>query len=315
MKRPNGRKADSGAPIFAAISAIGFKRAARAISMSDAMNQYLPLDPPSGRHKRSATNRLARLFWQARIVTMNGAHAYKPGTSSSHRGAIANRARGTWPMIKSRLAVFTVLSIIAYLGLAIAGAGGPGRFFSYPPLIAISIVTIVLGVASLFSEGHIGSGVREDRSNRWVVAVLGVLGIIDGYLPAYTDRIDFLTFGGEGVRWLGVLLYAAGGVVRLAPVFVLGRRFSGLVAIQPEHRLVTGGLYGIIRHPSYLGLFVLMLGWGLAFRSGVGVVIAVLSLGVLLARIRAEERLLSETFGAEYDAYRARTWRLIPHVY
>jgi protein-S-isoprenylcysteine O-methyltransferase Ste14 len=58
-----------------------------------------------------------------------------------------------------------------------------------------------------------------------------------------------------------------------------------------------------------------MLGWGLAFRSGVGVVIAVLSLGVLLARIRAEERLLSETFGAEYDAYRARTWRLIPHVY
>ena len=218
-------------------------------------------------------------------------------------------------MIKSRLAVSTVLSVIAYLGLAIVGAGGASRFFSYPPLIAVSVVTIALGVLGLFSEAHIGSGVREDRSNRWVVAVLGVLGIIDGYLPAYTDRIDFLTFGGEGVRWLGVLLYAAGGILRLAPVFVLGRRFSGLVAIQLEHRLVSGGLYGIIRHPSYLGLFVLMLGWGLAFRSGVGVVIAVLSLGVLLARIRAEERLLSETFGAEYDAYQARTWRLIPYVY
>jgi protein-S-isoprenylcysteine O-methyltransferase Ste14 len=218
-------------------------------------------------------------------------------------------------MIKSRLAVATVLSIIAYLGLAIVGAGGPGRFFSYLPLIAISLVTIALGVASLFSEGHIGSGVREDRSNRWVVAALGVLGILDAYLPAYTDRIDFLTFGGEGMRWLGVLLYTAGGVLRLAPVFVLGRRFSGLVAIQPEHRLATRGLYGLIRHPSYLGLFVLMLGWGLAFRSGVGVVIAVLSLGVLLARIASEERLLSKSFGAEYDTYRAHTWRLIPYVY
>jgi protein-S-isoprenylcysteine O-methyltransferase Ste14 len=218
-------------------------------------------------------------------------------------------------MIKSRLAVVTVLSVIAYLGLAIVGAGGPSRFFSYPPLIAVSVVTIALGVVGLFSEGHIGSGVKEDRSNRWVIAALGVLGVLDAYLPAYTDRIDFLTFGGEGVRWLGVLLYTAGGILRLAPVFVLGRRFSGLVAIQPEHRLVSGGLYGIIRHPSYLGLFVLMLGWGLAFRSGAGVVIAVLSLGVLLARIRAEERLLSETFGAEYDAYRARTWRLIPYVY
>ena len=148
-----------------------------------------------------------------------------------------------------------------------------------------------------------------------MIAALGVLGVLGAYLPAYTDRIDFLTFGGEGVRWLGVLLYAAGGVLRLAPVFVLGRRFSGLVAIQPEHRLVSSGLYGVIRHPSYLGLFLLSLGWGLAFRSGVGVILAVLTLPVLLARIEAEERLLSETFGAEYDAYRARTWRLIPYVY
>jgi protein-S-isoprenylcysteine O-methyltransferase Ste14 len=218
-------------------------------------------------------------------------------------------------MIKSRLAVSTVLSVIAYLGLAIVGAGGASRFFSYSPLIAVSVVTIALGVLGLFSEAHIGSGVREDRSNRWVVAALGVLGIIDAYLPAYTDRIDFLTFGGEGVRWLGFLLYTVGGILRLAPVFVLGRRFSGLVAIQPEHRLVTSGLYGIIRHPSYLGLFVLALGWGLAFRSGVGVLIAVLMLIVVLARIQAEERLLSESFGAEYDAYRARTSRLVPYIY
>jgi protein-S-isoprenylcysteine O-methyltransferase Ste14 len=218
-------------------------------------------------------------------------------------------------MTKPRLAVFTILGVAVYLGLAIVGAGGPGRFFSHPPLTAVTIVTIALGVAGLFSEGHVGSGVREDRSNRWVIAALGVLGLLGAYLPAYTDRVDFLTFGGEGVRWLGFLLYTAGGVLRIAPVFVLGRRFSGLVAIQPEHRLVTTGLYGVIRHPSYLGLFVLSLGWGLAFRSGVGVILALLSLAVLLARIEAEERLLSETFGAEYEAYRNRTWRLVPYVY
>jgi protein-S-isoprenylcysteine O-methyltransferase Ste14 len=218
-------------------------------------------------------------------------------------------------MSKLRLAALTVVSVAAYLGLAIAGAGGPQRFFSYPPLVAVALVTIALGFAALFSEGHVGSGVREDRSNRWVIAALTVLGVIDAYLPAYTDRIDFLTFGGDAVRWLGFFLYTVGGVLRLAPVFVLGRRFSGLVAIQPGHRLVTNGLYGVIRHPSYLGLFVSVLGWALAFRSGVGVIIAVMMLVVLLARIKSEERLLSETFGAEYDAYRARTWRLVPYVY
>ena len=209
----------------------------------------------------------------------------------------------------------TVLSLAAYLGLAIAGAGGARRFFSHPPLIAVTVVTIALGFAALFSEGHIGAGVREDRSNRWVIAALTALGLIDAYLPAYTDRIDFLTFGEDAVRWVGFFVYSIGGALRLAPVFVLGRRFSGLVAIQPGHRLVTTGLYGVIRHPSYLGLFLLALGWALAFRSGVGVIIAVLMLIVVLARIDAEERLLSETFGAEYDAYRTRTWRLVPYIY
>jgi protein-S-isoprenylcysteine O-methyltransferase Ste14 len=214
-----------------------------------------------------------------------------------------------------RLALFTTISLAVYLGLAVAGAGGASRFFSHTPLIALTAITVVLGVASLFAEGHIGSGVREDRSNRWVIAALGALGFVDAYLPAYTDQHDILTFGGEGVRWFGVALFAVGGVLRIAPVFVLGRRFSGLVAIQPGHRLVTSGIYRLIRHPSYLGLLVNALGWGLAFRAGVGVFIAVLMLIVVLARIEAEERLLRETFGAEYDAYRARTWRLIPYLY
>ena len=170
-----------------------------------------------------------------------------------------------------RLALITAVSLAAYLGLAIAGEGGFGRFFSHPPLTALVVVTIALGVAALFTEGHIGPGVREDRSNRWVIGAFALLGLRLACLPAFADRRDILTFGGEGVRWLGVALYAVGGVLRMAPVFVLGRRFSGLVAIQPDHRLVTDGIYGIIRHPSYLGLVINALGWSLAFRSGVGV--------------------------------------------
>jgi protein-S-isoprenylcysteine O-methyltransferase Ste14 len=113
----------------------------------------------------------------------------------------------------------------------------------------------------------------------------------------------------------GVALFAAGGALRLWPVFVLGYRFSGLVAIQPQHGLVTSGVYGVIRHPSYLGLLVNSLGWGLAFRSGVGILLTALMIPALLARIRAEERLLRAQFGEEYGAFCARTSRLIPRVY
>jgi protein-S-isoprenylcysteine O-methyltransferase Ste14 len=214
-----------------------------------------------------------------------------------------------------RLALITLAATLAYLGLAVLGRGGLAAFFSRPALVAVAILLFVLSGAALFTQGNLNSGDREDRSNRWVIAAFGLLGLLDGYLPAYTDRIGVWTFDGDAIRWLGVVLFAAGGVLRLWPVFVLGRRFSGLVAIQPGHKLVTTGVYSIIRHPSYLGLLVNALGWGLAFRSGVGVLLAALMLVPLLARIRAEEALLHAQFGAEYDAYRRRTSRLIPGLY
>ncbi len=90
---------------------------------------------------------------------------------------------------------------------------------------------------------------------------------------------------------------------------------AALVAIQEGHTLVTNGIYSIIRNPSYLGLLINMLGWSLAFRSIAGVLLTALMLVPLVVRMNAEERLLQSEFGAEYDAYRARTSRLIPGLY
>src|SRR5207248_9921080 len=148
--------------------------------------------------------------------------------------------------------------------------------------------------------GDLSPGVREARSNRWVIPVFVVIGLVNAYLPAYTDRKELWTIDGDMVRWLGVVLFTAGGALRIWPVFVLGQRFSGLVAIQPGHTLVTNGVYGIVRHPSYLGLLVNSLGWALAFRSGVGVLLTALMIPPLLARIRAEETLLRTQFDGEY---------------
>jgi len=209
----------------------------------------------------------------------------------------------------------TVVGTAAYLGLAILGWGGFAAFFSHPALIALTIALIAILGAALFSDGNLSAGEREDRANRWVIVAFSLIGLLAAYLPAYTDRKGSWILDGDAVRWLGVALFTLGGALRIWPVFVLGRRFSGLVAIQPGHTLETSGIYGVIRHPSYLGLLVNSLGWGLAFRSGVGVLLTALIIPPLLARIRAEEKLLRTEFGAEYDAFCARTWRLIPGLY
>jgi protein-S-isoprenylcysteine O-methyltransferase Ste14 len=211
--------------------------------------------------------------------------------------------------------LMVVVSTVFYLGLAVLARGGVAAFFSQPALIALFVVLAVLAVVALFAGGNLSSGIREDRGNRWVIAVFTIIALLDAFLPAWSDRNGIWTIDGDAIRWLGVMLFAAGGALRIWPVFVLGNRFSGLVAIQPGHRLVTTGIYRVIRHPSYLGLLISSLGWGLAFRSGIGVLLAGLLVPPLLARIRAEEKLLRSQFGAAYDSYRAQTSRLIPGLY
>jgi protein-S-isoprenylcysteine O-methyltransferase Ste14 len=218
-------------------------------------------------------------------------------------------------MSRPALALASAGGIVAFLGLAILGWGGFEAFFANPARIALVVVTAAMAVAGLLSAANLCTGEREDRSNRWIIGALGLLGLLSAWLPAYTDRKEIWVFDGDAVRWLGVALYAGGGVLRLWPVFILGRRFSGLVAIQPGHALVTDGLYSRIRNPSYLGLLILSLGWALAFRSGVGVLLAALNIPPLVARMHSEERLLHAQFGHEYEAYRARTWRLLPGLY
>ena len=209
----------------------------------------------------------------------------------------------------------TLVFFLIQFGLAALGWGGVGAFFAHRAFVALAVASLALGMVGLFTEGNISPGQEEDRSNRWVLGAFTLLSFAMAWLPAYTDRIGFLTLDGESMRWAGLVAMIAGSILRLVPVFILGRRFSGLVAIQQGHTLVTDGLYKTIRNPSYLGLIVSSLGWVLVFRSGAGIMLVALLMVPLVARMNAQEKLLHEHFGSEYDAYRARTWRLIPGIY
>jgi protein-S-isoprenylcysteine O-methyltransferase Ste14 len=214
-----------------------------------------------------------------------------------------------------RRTIAVLAGTLIYLGIAILIRGGFRAFFSEPALTALAVTTFAAAIVSLFSSGGISAGIKEDRANRWVFIPITIISLLHAYIPPYTDRADSWSLDGETVRWFGVVLLAVGTTLRIWPVFVLGRRFSGLVAIQPGHELVTTGVYRVIRHPSYLGLLILMIGWALAFRSIIGVLLAILMLVPLVGRMHAEEAFLRAHFGEQYASYCRRTWRLIPGLY
>src|SRR5215472_18537885 len=118
-------------------------------------------------------------------------------------------------MPSPRLALVSVTATLAFLGLAILGSGGFAAFFSHSALIALAVVLFLLTGAALFTKGNLSPGEREDRANRWVIAAFGLIGLLAAYLPAYSDRKGFWVLDGEAIRWLGVVLFAAGGALRI----------------------------------------------------------------------------------------------------
>ncbi len=225
--------------------------------------------------------------------------------------------RKTGPLASAVTILITGLVTAAIqFGLGIWGWGGWSAFFAHPAFQALAWMVLFFIIVATFSgSSGLSSGRTEDKSNRWVLVAFLLIALAEAYVSAYTDRIGFWTVGGDAMRWVGLLVCAAGCALRLIPVFVLKTRFSGLVAIQAEHKLETRGIYRLVRNPSYLGMLVSVVGWALVFRSIAGVLISLLSLIPVIPRIHAEERLLRKHFGTQYDDYFARTWRLLPWIY
>jgi protein-S-isoprenylcysteine O-methyltransferase Ste14 len=212
-------------------------------------------------------------------------------------------------------AVFVFASTLGFLELAALGWGGWGALLAHPARAGAVLLSLALAGATAASGMSLGPGRREgaESAGFFPAAIVGTL--LLAWLPPYMDRHDLWTVDGDRARWLGLALLVVGGVLRVWPILVLGWRFSPFVAIQERHELVTGGIYRVIRHPSYVGAVLGLAAWSLVFRSSVGLAMIVPTVWMVVARIEAEEALLASEFGERYEAYRRRTWRLVPFVY
>ena len=119
----------------------------------------------------------------------------------------------------------------------------------------------------------------------------------------------------DPLRIIGVVLVVAGIAFSLWAIATLGRHYDLVIEIHRDHELVREGPYALARHPVYTGLIVHFLGACLA--TGNVLLIAGTLLGTipaLLIRARAEERLLRERFGAEYEHYAQEVGMLAPFL-
>ncbi len=168
----------------------------------------------------------------------------------------------------------------------------------------------------LSRDRRAAKGVSGDRGSYGVIMILLPLAIASAF--AAPHYCPWAAIGGPGVVWLvaAVALMWGGIAFRLWAVLTLGRYFRTSVLVHDDHELITRGPYRRLRHPSYTGTFVTVLGFGLAIGNWMSIVIALaLTMIAFGRRMAVEDQALAEKFGEAYAARRRNTWAVIPYIW
>ena len=152
---------------------------------------------------------------------------------------------------------------------------------------------------------------RKDRGSGMFIFFIIFLSIITAIIFASASIAMLPTW----FFYPGIVVMILGIIFRQWSIAVLGRFFSGTVSTQEGQKVVEKGPYKYIRHPSYTGALLILIGIGLALQSWGAVITLVLLFSLAYGyRIHIEENILISELGDPYIDYKKRTKRLIPYI-
>lgn len=162
-------------------------------------------------------------------------------------------------------------------------------------------------------SGTKSSKIQKDKGSLillWVtITICFTLGFVFAYWRVW-GFYEYVIYG------CGLFIVLFGFIIRWTSIFQLKKSFTVDVAIGSEQKLKIDGMYQIIRHPSYLGLWLIMIGFSISMNSLLSVVVVAIPMFLAINyRIIVEEKVLTDGFGDAYENYKTKTKRLIPWVY
>ncbi|MEX7472965.1 isoprenylcysteine carboxylmethyltransferase family protein [Mycobacterium adipatum] len=219
-----------------------------------------------------------------------------------------------------KLVAQTVTGLVFFLAVLFWPAG---TFDYWQAWVFLAVFVATTGVGSAYLAARYpdalarrmkaGPTAETRPAQRIIMTLTLTLVVVTFVLSALDHR-----FGWSQVPvWLviaGDLLVAAGlGVTQV--VIVQNNYAAATVRVEAGQPLADTGLYGWVRHPMYTGAAVMMLGTPLALDSWWGLLGVLASAPVIVARIRDEERMLSEEL-VGYPEYMTRVrYRLVPYLW
>ena len=154
----------------------------------------------------------------------------------------------------------------------------------------------------------------HDAASRFVLIGSIYVGIGVGFGLAFGLQSAAFTSWRRPLLGLGLALMLIGMALRWYSIRVLGRSFTTTVMTRPDQTVVEAGPYRWIRHPSYTGGLITILGILVCLTNPGAFLGLIPPLAGYAYRIHIEEKALARSLGAPYRSYMRRTKRLIPFL-
>lgn len=217
--------------------------------------------------------------------------------------------------------------------------GNPGLLIQPRVIFLAVICTILFATQPRISIKESKVNSATDNHTVWLIIIISGIGQIASLIEwayfsnkAFTNTVTIPGSGIFGTDWqfdiniagnlktaltyCGAFLLVTGTLFRLYAIKTLGKYFSAIVQIKKDHKIIQAGPYSFLRHPSYTGAYMAMVGCSLFLQSYVGfVLLAIVMLFVYKERIMFEEKTLSRQFGIGYWTYSLHTWKMFPYFW
>ncbi len=186
-----------------------------------------------------------------------------------------------------------------------------------------SIVKVVAVVVWLGAEAYLilkdrarGKGTTDiDRRTRNYNTAATVVSLTLGLVCNWVKVLPFGT-PGASIFWIGIGVMLLGLILRHWAIISLGRFFRTTIELEKGQKVIDNGPYRYIRHPSYAGIILFFIGYGIVSRDWLSLGVAVcLPAASLIYRIQIEEKALAEGMGPDYVAYQKKTKKLLPGIW
>jgi protein-S-isoprenylcysteine O-methyltransferase Ste14 len=210
---------------------------------------------------------------------------------------------------------------IVFMGVLLFWPAGTFDYWQAWVFIAVFIVFTMVPTTYLAAkypdalQRRMTSGPwNETRMAQKLITVGIIVTVVAvGVVSALDFRFGWSTVP-TAVVVIGNVLVAAG--LLLAEVVVIQNNYAAAtIRVEAEQQVVSTGLYGLVRHPMYVGALIMMVGMPLALASYWGLVTLLPGVLVFAARIIDEEKALRQDLDG-YDEYTEKVhYRLVPRVW